>query len=145
MAVLQLLWLFLIVVTGASRKYDTILVVAIFSVVATLFVILLPVSAFPNLKDLKYWLSRDEPRSLFFLCLAAMLFGFLYACRQNGGGDELSSLRAANIIASDGIIAAYKQVGWLGEQHPPLLPLLFALTSKLPGPDLLLMRMVSVL
>lgn len=145
MAVLQLLWLVLIPVTGASTKYGTLLVVAIFSIVATFFVILLPVRAVPKLEDLKICLFRSENRLLISLCLAAMLIGFLYALRQNAGEDELSSLKAANIIASEGITAAYKRVGWLGEQHPPLFPLLFALTSKLPGPDLLLMRMVSVL
>ncbi|HSL28076.1 MAG TPA: glycosyltransferase family 39 protein [Anaerolineales bacterium] len=143
MAALQLLWLLLIPATGASTKYDTILVVATFSIVATFLVILLPVRAIPKLKDLKSCLVRSERGSLLFLCLAAMLIGFLYALRHSAGGDELSSLKAANIIASEGIVAAYKRVGWLGEQHPPLLPILFALTSKLPGPDLLLMRMVS--
>ena len=145
MAMLQLLWLVLIVVTGASTKYETILVVAIFSIVATFLVIILPVSALPKFKDLNSWLLRGEKQPLLFLCCVAMVIGTVYAFRPNSGADELSSLKAAQIIASEGIATAYKRVGWLGEQHPPLFPLIFALASKIPGPDLLLMRMVSVL
>ncbi len=145
MAMFQLLWLIMIAVTGTSTKYDTILSVAIFSVTATFAVIILPDRAIPKLRDLKGQLLRSEKRSLFFLCLAALSVGFLYALSQNQWIDEQASLKAAKIIVSDGLPAAYHRVGWLGEQHPPLFSLVFAFTLKLPGPDLLLMRMASVL
>lgn len=147
MAALQLIWLALIVVTGASTKYPTILVVAILSVIATLFVIFLPTSTIQKIYQIKDWLFRSEKRSLFFLCIAALLIGVLYAISQNSGNDEQSSLKAANIIATEGLSSAYtafRRVGWLGQQHPPLFPIIFALTLHLPGPDLFYMRLVSV-
>ena len=76
------------------------------------------------------------------------LIGVLYAASQNPGDDEKSSLTAANIIATEGLSSAYTaygRVGWLGQQHPPLFPIIFSLTLKLPGPDLFTMRLVSVL
>jgi hypothetical protein len=60
MAALQLIWLALIVLTGASTKYQTILVVAILSVIATLFVIFLPTSVIEKTYYLKDWLFRSE-------------------------------------------------------------------------------------
>jgi 4-amino-4-deoxy-L-arabinose transferase-like glycosyltransferase len=145
MATLQLLWLVVIAVTGASTKYDTILVVAIFSVLATLIVIWLPTSTIQKLSELKTWLMLNEKRTLLFLCLAGLLIGVLYAYSQHEWGDERTSLKAANIIATEGVPAAYEKVGWLGQQHPPLFSIIFALTLKLPGPELFYMRFVSVL
>jgi 4-amino-4-deoxy-L-arabinose transferase-like glycosyltransferase len=144
MAMLQLVWLVLIVVTGASTKYDTIVIVAIISVFATFMIFLLPTNAIRKLRVLKVWLLRSEKRVIWLLCLAALLIGLIYSVYQNQGADEQSSLRAANIIASEGIVAAYQRVGWLSQQHPPLFSIIFALTLKLPGPDLLLIRLVSV-
>src|SRR5215212_1223109 len=147
MAALQLIWLALIVMTGASTKYQTIFVVAILSVIATLLVIVLPASAIQKIYELKDWLFRSEKRSLFFLCIAALLIGVLYASSQNPGDDERSSLKAATIIATEGLTSAYtalQRVGWLGQQHPPLFPIIFSLILKLPGPDLFDMRLVSV-
>jgi len=145
MGALQLLWLIVIVITRASTKYDTILTVAIFSIVATFVVILLPSSVIQKLKDLKVWLLQDEKRSLLILCLVALLVGVLYAFSQHQWGDEQRSLKAANIVASEGLAAAYEKVDWLSGQHPPLFSLMFALALKLLGPDLLYMRLVSVL
>lgn len=147
MAALQLIWLALIAVTGASSKYQTILVVAILSVIATLIVIFLPTSAIQKIYQIKDWLFLSEKRSLLFLCFAALLIGVLYASSQKAGDDEQSSLKAANIIATEGLSSAYtalKRVGWLGQQHPPLFPIIFSLALKLPGPDLFDMRLVSV-
>lgn len=145
MAAFQLLWLALIAATGASTKYDRILNVAIFSAVATATVMMLPGSAILKLRDLKSQLLHSEQRALLFLCLLTLLVGFLYSSIQTQWTDEIASLKAAKTINNQGLVHAYKTVGWLGEQHPPLLSLIFALALKLPGPDLFLMRMVSVL
>ena len=147
MAALQLIWLALIVLTGASTKYQTILVVTVLSVIATLFVIFLPTSTIQKIYRFRDWLFRSEKRSLLFLCSAGLLIGVVYASSQNPGGDEQSSLKAASIIATEGLSSAYTalgRVGWLGQQHPPLFPIIFSLTLKLPGPDLFVMRLVSV-
>ena len=88
-----------------------------------------------------------KTRSLLFLFVAALLIGVLYASIQNEWTDEQSGLTAANIISTEGLHSAYtafRRVGWLGQQHPPLFPIIFSLTLKLPGPDLLYMRLVSV-
>jgi 4-amino-4-deoxy-L-arabinose transferase-like glycosyltransferase len=145
MGALQLLWLIAIVITRASTKYDTILTVAIFSLVTTFVVILLPDRVIQSLKDLKVWLFRNEKRSLLLLCLVALLVGLLYALIQRQWSDEQRSFKAASITASEGLAAAYEKVDWLSGQHPPLFSLLFSFALKLPGPDLLYMRLVSVL
>lgn len=145
MATLQLLWLVVITATGASTKYDTILVVAIFSIVATFVIIWLPSSLIQKFTELKNWLFLSEKRTLLFLCFVGLLVGVIYAFSQHQWGDERTSLKAANIIATEGVPAAYEKVGWLGQQHPPLFSIIFALTLKLPGPELFYMRLVSVL
>lgn len=144
MAALQLVWLLMIVVTGASTKYNTLLVVTIISVIATFLVLFLPTSAIQKIHRLKDWLFQSETRSLLFLCIAAVLIGVVYSARENQWTDEQSNFEAAKIIATDGIPLAYHRVGWLGKQHPPLFPIISALTLKLPGPDLFYMRLVSV-
>jgi 4-amino-4-deoxy-L-arabinose transferase-like glycosyltransferase len=144
MGTLQLLWLLAIVITGTSTKYDAILTVAIFSVIATFVVILLPDRVVQRLKDLKVWLVLNEKRSLLLLCLSALLVGILYAFIQRPWSDEQRSFKAASITASEGLASAYEKVDWLSGQHPPLFSLLFSLAFKLPGPDLLFMRLVSV-
>ena len=147
MAVLQFFWLVMIAVTGASTRYNTILVVGIFSLVATILVLFLSTSAIQRVYHLKDWLFHSEKRSLLFLCVAALLIGVLYASIQTEWTDEQSGLTAANIIATEGLHSAYtafKRVGWLGQQHPPLFPIIFSLTLKLPGPDLFYMRLLSV-
>lgn len=144
MSALQLIWLVLIAVTGASTKYNTLLVVAIISVLATILVLFLPASAMEKIRNLKSWLVQSEKRSLLFLCIAALLIGVLYSIRENQWTDEQANIEAANIIVTDGIPLAYHRVGWLGKQHPPLFPMISALTLKLPGPDLFYMRLISV-
>ena len=147
MAALQLFWLVMIAVTGASTKYATILLVGIFSVTATLLVLFLPTSAIRRINHLKDWLFRSDKRTLLFLCVSALLIGVLYASIQTQWTDEQSGLKAANIISTEGLVSAYtafRRVGWLGQQHPPLVPIIFSLTLKLPGPDLFYMRLVSV-
>jgi len=144
MTALQLVWLVLIAVTGASTKYNTLLVVAITSVIATLLAIFLPTHAVEKIHQLKDWLFQSEKRSLLFLCIASLLIGVVYSTRENQWTDEQANFEAANIIATDGIPLAYHRVGWLGKQHPPLFPIISALTLKLPGPDLFYMRLISV-
>lgn len=147
MAVLQVFWLVMIAVTGASTKYNTILVVGTCSMISTLFVLFLPTSTIQRISNLQDWLFQSEKRLLLFLCVAAVLIGALYASIQTEWTDEQSGLKAANIIATEGLHSAYtafRRVGWLGQQHPPLFPILFSLTLKLPGPDLFYMRLLSV-
>src|SRR5690349_2860642 len=143
MAALQLFWLVMIAVTGASTKYATILLVGTFSVTATLLVLSLPTSAIRRINHLKDWLFRSDKRTLLFLCVSALLIGVLYASIQTQWTDEQSGLKAANIITTEGLVSAYtafRRVGWLGQQHPPLFPIIFSLTIRLPGPDLVYMR-----
>ena len=147
MAALQLFWLVMIAVTGASTKYTTILIVGIFSVTATLLILFLPARAIQRINHQKDWLFRSDKRTLLFLCASALLIGVLYASIQTQWTDEQSGLKAANIIATEGLVSAYTalgRVGWWGQQHPPLFPIIFSLTLKLPGPDLFYMRLVSV-
>lgn len=144
MAALQFVWLLLIVLTGASTKYNTLLVVTIISLIATFLVLFLPTSAIQKIQHLKDWLFQSERRLMLFLCIAALLIGVIYAVRENQWDDEGENFKAANIIATDGIPLAYHRVGWLGKQHPPLFPIICALTLKLPGPDLFYMRLISV-
>ena len=144
MALLQLAWLALIVLTGASTQYDRIIIVTVLSVFATGAILALPTNAIRELRDGKSWLLQSEKRVIWLLCLSALLIGLMYALRQTEWTDEQYSLKAAHIIASDGLVSAYSRVGWLGQQHPPLFSIIFAFLSKLPGPDMLFMRLVSV-
>ena len=147
MAALQFLWLALIVVSGASTQYDRIFTVAVTSVIATFLIIIVPDRAMLKLGHLTRQLISSEKRSLLLLCVAALLIGVLYALIQTEWTDEQSVLTAANIIATEGLQSAYtafKRVGWLGQQHPPLIPIIFSLLLRLPGPDLFYMRLLSV-
>ena len=147
MGAIQLIWLTLIVLTGASTKYSTILMVGIFSVMSTFFVLFLPVGVARRIQNLKDWLFESEKRSILFLCITALVIGVIYSSIQTEWTDEQLGVKAANIIANEGLRSAYTalgRVGWLGQQHPPLIPILFSLALRLPGPDLFYMRFLSV-
>src|SRR6188474_1033102 len=79
MAGLQLFWLVMIAMTGASTRYSTILTVGISSVTATLLILFLPTSAIQRIHYLKDWLFRSDKRTLLFLSVSALLIGVLYA------------------------------------------------------------------
>lgn len=144
MSALQLVWVALIALTGASTKYNTLLIVAIISVFATFLVIFLPTYTIEKIHHFKNWLFQSEKRSLLFLCIAALLIGAVYSTRENQWTDEQANFEAANIIVTNGLPLAYHRVGWLGKQHPPLFTLVCALTLQLPGPNLFYMRLISV-
>jgi 4-amino-4-deoxy-L-arabinose transferase-like glycosyltransferase len=144
MSSLQLLWLFLIVWTGASTRLGMILILAVFSMMATLMVLLLPTNAILTLRNLQNWLLHDEKRLLVLLSIAAIFIGVFYAYHQHLWADENESFRVANIISSDGIRTAYLDSWWL-RNHPPLIPLIYGLALKMFGAAPVYMRLVSVL
>jgi 4-amino-4-deoxy-L-arabinose transferase-like glycosyltransferase len=145
MAVLQLLWLAAILVTGTSSNINLILSLGLYSLCAGLMVLFLPESMFDKLLPFKRWLQQNQTRFLLLLGLAVALGGVLYAGAQRVWGDEERSFRVANLISAKGVEGAYQESGWLNKKHPPLVPLLYSLTLDLTGARLLHLRLVSVL
>ena len=107
MAVLQLLWLAAILVTGTSSNINLILSLGLYSLCAGLMVLFLPESMFDKLLPFKRWLQQNQTRFLLLLGLAVALGGVLYAGAQRVWGDEERSLRVAKIISAKGLQSAY--------------------------------------
>jgi 4-amino-4-deoxy-L-arabinose transferase-like glycosyltransferase len=143
MLVLHLLWLGAIVVTGTSTDRATVLLLAAFSAVLGLAIILAPDSAISTVwSSLRTWLydNRNHVLVLGGLALGA---GAAYALLQGPWGDEERSLRVATIVANDGLVQAYVESGWLRNKHPPLMPLVYGTTVALFGSVITPLRLVS--
>jgi 4-amino-4-deoxy-L-arabinose transferase-like glycosyltransferase len=144
MAVLQLLWLAMILWTKTSSNVQLVSFLLIYSFCAGLIVIFAPDSTISNIRAYKRWLLQNQARLFLILGLLAIVGGIFYARNQRIWGDEERSFRVAKIISAKGIESAYQESGWLSKKHPPLMPLLYSLTIDLTGASLFHLRLVSV-
>jgi len=91
--------------------------------------------------------ARDVRASAALLLVSfALLFANVFL-QQPHAWDERGILDAAPRIATfgfGGLIESYRVNPWLGPQHPPLPPLLYAVVWALGGASVFAMRMVGV-
>ncbi len=145
MLVLQLLWLGAIVVTGTSSNRRAILLLAVYSAVVGLAIILAPRPVITKLwRSLRTWLY-DNKNPMIVLGVVALLAGTVYALLQGLWGDEERALRVATIVSRDGLVQAYVESGWLRNKHPPLMPIVYGATVSVFGSNLIPLRLVSTL
>jgi len=73
--------------------------------------------------------------------------GVLYAYAQLGWPDEPFIFSASRIVVEQGVaafFAGYSNIPWLGNQHPPLAPLLYGGVMALFGVHLFVIRCVAL-
>jgi uncharacterized membrane protein len=147
---IQVLWILLIWLTGASTNWLKILTLAVFSIVVGLIVILLPEKSIAKLEKFrKESLFRNERHFLIILSVVFLTVGFLYASQQRlWTWDEEQNFRASSLISQEGLgefFTRYSEFEWLGRQHPPLVPIMNGLIMRITGVSLLSMRFISII
>ncbi len=149
MIFLQIGWLGVIWLTGATAATHKLLPLLIVTLIFGAAAILLPDRLLAWLPLDEERIARSEKRILLVvgLLLAAVLL--LFAAQQRVWAfDEEGNLRAAATVADDGVQALFENYGrrpWLGKQHPPLVPIIYGLAMKVVGTSQLAGRSVTVL
>jgi 4-amino-4-deoxy-L-arabinose transferase-like glycosyltransferase len=144
---LQLGWLGVIWITGATAATYKLLPLLILTIVLGAAVYLLP-DRFLN------WLPLDEERiarsEMRILLLAGLLIGIvliIFAAQQRVWAfDEEGNLLASVSVAKNGILDLFENYGrrpWLGKQHPPLVPIIYGQAMRLLGTSQLAGRTVT--
>lgn len=148
MILLQALWLtstWLTTPTIAAWHFLLLLLIAIVVGVAIIRLSLRPLS---KLRELGQQLLKNEKYLLLTLGLLVFIAGGIQINLNFPTSDELGSFEAARIVAEEGVVkyfADYSRLGWLGTQHPPLLPLLNGYVMRVVGVNFLVTRLISLL
>lgn len=147
MTLLQLGWLGVIWVTGATAATYKLLPMLVVTLVLGTAVILLPDRYFAWLPLDEARIARSETRLLLLLGLLIGAVLIIFASQQRiWAFDEEGNLRAAASVANEGIRALFENYGrrpWLGKQHPPLVPIMYGLAMNLLGTSQLAGRAVT--
>ena len=147
MTILQVGWLGVIRVTGATAATYKLLPLLILTIVLGTAVYFLP-------DRFLTWLPLDEKRiarsETRILLLAGLLIGtvlIIFASQQRVWAfDEEGNLMASVSVARNGILDLFENYGrrpWLGKQHPPLVPIIYGQAMRLLGTTQLAGRVVT--
>lgn len=147
MALLQMLWLVIIWLTGIASNWKKLPFLVVYSVAVGVAIGCMPAGFVSRLRRLKERLSQKERAPILALCGVLLIAGIIYAHYQRRYIDEDYNFNASRIVAEEGVgqfFAKYANLPWLGEQHPPLVPLVYGLTMRILGVNLLIIRLVSL-
>lgn len=116
--------------------------------VAAVAVALVPLAGGERLLAALGHVAASRSRALGTLVAATLVVGVVGVLTQQVfSWDERSVLWAADVVAREGargLFARYAENGWLGPQHPPLVPLLYGFVARLGGVHLKLLRLVNL-
>lgn len=149
MGLLQLGWLGVIWVTGATAAAHKLLPMMVVTLVLGTAVCLLPdryLSWLPLEEDK---IARSETRILLLAGLLIATVLIIFAAQQRVWAfDEEGNLMASTTVARNGVPALFENYGrrpWLGKQHPPLVPIIYGTAMSLIGISQLAGRIITVL
>ncbi len=150
MALLQVLWLAAIWLTGAAGQgtHWKLLALAVYTAVAGLAVAFFPAAWASKVEQFKNSLVQNQKRLILVLAVSVLAVAALFAAYQRVLTDEAHLLSASKMVAEQGLspfFANYAQIQWLGRQHPPLAPLAFGLAMYMLGTDLFAIRLAALL
>jgi len=147
MVALQVLWLVTIWLTGIASNWRKLPFLVVYSIIVGVAIGCMPAGFVAKLRRLKERLSQKERAPILALCGVLLIVGIVYAHYQRRYIDEHYNFDASRIVAEEGVeqfFAKYASLPWLGEQHPPLVPLVYGFTMRILGVNLLIIRLVSL-
>lgn len=149
MVLLELGWLAVIWVTGATAATHKLLPLMILTLVLGVLVFRLPDRFLGWMRLENGRIAQHETRILLLLGLVIGTVLIFFAAQQRVWTfDEEGNLRAATAVANEGIGALFENYDrrpWLGKQHPPLVPILYGLGMNILGTSQLAGRTMTVL
>ena len=147
MTLLQLGWLAVIRLTGATAATYKLLPLFIVTLGLGTAVFLLPSRLLAWLPLDEERIARSETRILLFCGLLVGAVLVYFASQQRVWAfDEEGNLMASVSVARNGILDLFENYGrrpWLGKQHPPLVPIIYGLMMRLLGTSQLAGRIVT--
>ena len=147
MTSLQLGWLGVIWITGATAATYKLLPLIVVTVFLGTAVYLLPERFLTWLPLDEARLARSEARTLLLggLLIATVLI--IFAAQQRVWTfDEEGNLIASVSVARNGVLSLFENYDrrpWLGKQHPPLVPIIYGSAMQLIGVSQLAGRLVT--
>ena len=147
MILLQTLWLTVTWQTNNTITASYFLLLLLYALAVGGIMINMSPNLLSKLKNRAQQWTKNEKLLLLSLCLLVLIAGVIHAKFRLTASDELGGFEAAKIVAQEGVaayFAGYGSLGWLGNQHPPLLPLINGLVMRVVGVDLLVTRVISI-
>lgn len=148
MAILQVLWLLAVWISGTAKHVEKIVPLLVFSCLCAVLA-----GGTPRSLVIRggLWLGnivRTERSAHLLLTAVVLGIGGVYASQQQGWPDESVIFAGARIVAEQGsgaFLTQYAQLPLLGSQHPPLVPLLYGFALHIWGVTLFPARCVALL
>lgn len=147
MLLCQVAWLLFLYYTGSTIFSQSILWLMGYALLAGFFTLCLPIKVLYSIRQKKIALLRKPLLPILVLTMLVAVQGFAIAWLAPPYPDERNMLKAAKIVATEGIDAffeQYAQLPWLGNQHPPLAPLIFGAVVQLVHNSLFSIRVASL-
>lgn len=148
MTALQALWLIVIWLTGAATDWRKFLLLLLYTLICGMAIGYAPTDSLARMKQLAKRCAPHEWLLSLTLGVAVLGVGVAYASAQRGWPDEAQVFQASCLVVEQGVaafFAAYGKIGWLGTQHPPLVPLLYGFAMQIFGVNVFVMRLISLL
>lgn len=147
MGLLEVLFLLVLIQTGVAPYPAKLWILMVYCIAACVLVMLLPARAFAWLTLVKESVLQNT-RYLVMLFALIFIGGVIYALNLRLVFDEGGIVRASRALTDLGILEFfvwYKNIPWLGMNHPPLIPLIYGLAMDVFGPYLLVLRVISLI
>ena len=148
MTCVQLAWLAAIWFSGTALHREKLPILMGCSLACGIMVLFSPAAVSRRLKNIGTAFQGREPFLMGFCLVGLTAIYAVYACLQLGWPDEKAIFAASRVIPELGITSFFKHYGnmsWLGNQHPPLVPIIYGLAMSVFGVHVVVPRMVSLL
>jgi 4-amino-4-deoxy-L-arabinose transferase-like glycosyltransferase len=144
---LQVLWIVTMWMTGGIPNWRKLPILLVYSIVVGLMIGHVPAGFVSRIRQLREHLIQNERVLILILCGIVLIAGVAYANYQRPYIDEGYNFDASRIVAERGVhqfFASYASLPWLGENHPPLVPLVYGFAMRILGVNLLVVRLASL-
>jgi hypothetical protein len=147
MTLFQVLWLAIMWAVGISSQWAKLPSLIAVSLAVGVAIYLVPIGWASRLTQFGEGLLRNDVFPLLTLAAVALAIGVTFAIHQRTFMDEQASFAASRVVAERGVasfFANYRDIGWLGIQHPPLMPLVYGTAMRWLGVNVYVMRFLCL-
>ena len=148
MVSMQVFWLSAIWYTGATSNSNKLIILILYTAISGTIIGCLSSRSIEQVKLITLNFAYDDKRQIVVLCVFATAVGAVYAFYQNVStlAPEKMVLSASRVVAEDGfdsLFSRHGEITWL-RQHPPLVLMLFGVTMRFFGEEMVVPRLVSL-
>ncbi len=143
---LQILWLIAIWLTGTIENIEKIFSILFYTLSIGVILFFTPGDWLERLNSPS---AQSNKKQLISLGIAIIITGIIYCIYQKFQAlvAEAGVYNASLVIARQGVVvffAQYKEMFWLGIQHPPLVPIMNGIAMQILGEGIIVLRLVSL-